>query len=136
MEQDQERLGMSNNVTIVTSPDDFLADGFRFMVVDLTETQTKIISDVLLELKFVGNIIVYFYKSTDPIEWFLDKKSKSDFIIFNAESNNELLIGYLAAQKNSHYFGILKTLSGANKSAIYSVEDIISLLTFRMENNG
>ena len=126
---------MSDNVIIVTSPDDFLADGFRFMVVDLDENQTKIISDALLELKSVGNIIVYFYKSTDSIEWFLDKKSKSDFLIFNADSNNDLLVGYLAAQKKSHYFGKLKTLFKANNSAIYSVQDVISLLTLRMENN-
>jgi hypothetical protein len=84
----------------------------------------------------MGDVIIYFYKSTDPIEWFLDKKSKTDFIIFNADSTNDLLIGYLAAQKKSYYFGTLKTLSKANKSAIYSIEDIISLLTFRMENNG
>lgn len=126
---------MSDNVIIVTAPDDFLADGFRFMIVDLDETQTKIVSDALLELKSVGNIVVYFYKTKDPIEWFLDKKSKSDFIIFNADSNNDILVGYLAAQKNSHYFGTLKTLAKANKSAIYSVEDITSLLTYRMENN-
>lgn len=126
---------MSDNVIIVTAPDDFLADGFRFMIVDLDETQTKIISDALLELKSVGNIIVYFYKTTESIEWFLDKKSKSDFIIFNANSSNDILVGYLVAQKNSHYFGTLKTLTKANNSAIYSVEDVISLLTFRMENN-
>lgn len=126
---------MSDNVIVVTAPDDFLADGFRFMVVDLDENQTKIISDALLELKSVGNIVVYFYKSSDPIEWFLDKKSKSDVIIFNADSHNDLLVGYLAAQKNSYYFGTLKTLAKANNSAIYSVEGIRSLLTLRMEDN-
>ncbi len=127
---------MSDNVIIVTSPDEYLADGFRFMIVDLDEVQTKMVSDALLHLKYSGTIIVYYYRSADPIEWFLDKKPKSDFIIFNAESDNDLLVGYLAAQKNSYYFGTLKTLSKANKSAIYSVEDITSSLTYRMENNG
>lgn len=126
---------MSDNVIIVTSPDEYLADGFRFMIVDLDEVQTKMVSDALLNLKYSGTVIVYFYRSTDPIEWFLDKKPKSDFIIFNAESNNDVLVGYLTAQKNSYYFGTLKTLSKANKSAIYSVEDITSSLTYRMENN-
>lgn len=126
---------MSDNVIIVTSPDDFLADGFRFMVVDLDENQNQTISTALLNLKNSGNIVVYSYRSTDPIEWFLDKKHKSDFIIFNADSNNDLLVGYLTAQKNSYYFGTLKTLSKANRSAIYSVEDVVNLITMKTEND-
>lgn len=126
---------MNEQVVIVTSPDDFIADGFRFMTVDLTEPQTTLVSDALLSLSKIGRIICYSYRSDDPIEWFLDKKSKCDFIVFNAESNNQLLIGYLAAHKHAFYMGVLKTLSKANKSAIYSVEDVVNLLTLRMRNN-
>lgn len=126
---------MSDHVVIVTPPDDYLADSFRFMIVDLTEEQTKIVSSALLTLNKVGHIVCYSFKSGDSIDWFLDKKAKSDFVIFNAESENHLLVGYLAAKKNSYYFGTLKTLAKANKSAIYSVDDVVNLLTIRMENN-
>jgi hypothetical protein len=126
---------MSDHVVIVTSPDDFLPDSFRFMLVDLNDDQTQLVSSALLKLNKVGNIVVYSYKSSDPIEWLLDKRVKSDFVIFNAESNNDILIGYLTAQKNSYYFGTLKTLAQANRSAIYSVEDVLNLITVRMENN-
>ncbi len=126
---------MSDHVVIVTPPDDFVPDSFRFMLVDLTEDQTQIISSALLKLNKVGNVVVYTYNSTNPIEWFLDKKPKSDFLIFNADSENDILVGYLAAQKHSYYFGKLKTLSSANRSAIYSVEDVVNLITIRMENN-
>jgi hypothetical protein len=126
---------MSDHVVIVTSPDDFVPDSFRFLVFDLTEDQTQIISESLLRLHKIGNVVVYSAKSTDPIEWILDKKLKSDFIIFNAESLDDVMVGYFTAQRNSYYFGILKKLNKINKSAIYSVEDVIELLTFRMENN-
>lgn len=126
---------MSDHVVIVTSPDDFLPDSFRFMLVDLNDDQTQLVSSALLKLNKVGNIVVYSYKSSDPIEWLLDKRVKSNFVIFNAESNNDILIGYLTAQKNSYYFGTLKTLAQANRSAIYSVEDVLNLITVRMENN-
>lgn len=126
---------MSDHVVIVTSPDDFLPDSFRFMLVDLNDDQTQLVSSALLKLNKVGNIVVYSYKSSDPIEWLLDKRVKSNFVIFNAESNNDILIGYLSAHKNSYYFGTLKTLAQANRSAIYSVEDVLNLITVRMENN-
>lgn len=126
---------MSDHVVIVTSPDDFLPDSFRFMLVDLNDDQTQLVSSALLKLNKVGNIVVYSYKSSDPIEWLLDKRVKSDFVIFNAESNNDILVGYLSAQKNSYYFGTLKTLAQANRSAIYSVEDVLNLITARMEND-
>ncbi len=135
MEQNQERLTVSERVIIVTAPDDFLPDSYRFMTVDLNETQTQVISSALLNLNSDKNIVVYLYKSTDPINWFLDKKPKSDLIIFNADSQNDLLVGYLTAQRNSYYFGTLKTLGDANKSAIYSEGDVLSLLTYKLEKD-
>ena len=126
---------MSDHVVIVTSPDDFLPDSFRFLIFDLTENQTQIISQSLLRLNKVGNIVVYSARSADPIDWISDKKLKSDFVIFNAESLDDVMVGYFGAQRNSYYFGTLKKLNKINKSAIYSVEDVVKLLTFRMENN-
>jgi hypothetical protein len=59
----------------------------------------------------------------------LDKKHKSDHIIFNADSTNDLIIGYMSAQANSSYFGTLKLLSKVAGSAIYSIEQCKDLLS-------
>ena len=126
---------MSERVILVTAPDDFLPDSYRFMAVDLNENQAQAFSSALLKLNYDKNIVVYLYKSTDPIDWFLDKKPKCDLIIFNAESTNDILVGYLAAQRNSYYFGTLKTLGNANKSAIYSEGDVLSLLTYKLDKD-
>ena len=57
-----------------------------------------------------------------------DKKHKSDIIIFNADSDNDIVVGYLAAQTNSYYFGNLKLLSTVNRSAIYNTDQLYDLL--------
>jgi hypothetical protein len=64
----------------------------------------------------------------------LDKKQKSDLILFNADSQNDILIGYLAAQKNSHYLGTLKSISRANARAIYASDDLKNLFTESLKN--
>jgi hypothetical protein len=126
---------MTEKVLIVTQPDDVVLDGFRLLLVDLDSEQTKIISDVLLEIKSPATIIAYMWGSNDDSYWLLDKKAKSNLIIFNANSQNELIVGYMAAQKNSHYFGILKILAQANAKAIYASEDCESLITFNLNNH-
>jgi hypothetical protein len=40
----------------------------------------------------------------------------------------ELIIGYIAAQPQSYYFGTLRDLHLANDRAIYNTNDILSLL--------
>ena len=113
---------MNSSVILVTTPDDTHLDGPRVLLVDLTPDQTKFISDALTELDYIGRIVLYVWNSGDSIEWLIDKKQKSDSIIFNASSENDLITGYLAAQCNSHYFGILKSIGLVNNSAIYSLE--------------
>ena len=61
---------------------------------------------------------------------------KSNFIIFNAESENQTLVGYLAAQKNSHYFGELKTLQKVNGSCIMDSYQLSDLLDKEISNHG
>lgn len=119
---------MADKAVVVTSPDDIHIDAYRILVAGLTPEQGKLISDVLLKIPYSGDVVLYYWEGND-VQWLLDKKHKSDLIIFNAEHSNELIVGYLAAQKNAHYFGILKSLSGANTKAIYSSEDLESLLT-------
>ena len=125
---------MTDKVIVATPPDDVFIDGFRLLLVDLDNAQSKIVSDTLLNLSLDSNVIVYLWTSSDPISWLLDKRSKSNLIIFNADSANELVVGYLSAQKKSHYFGNLKLLAGANSSVLYALEDCTNLIKSNIDN--
>jgi hypothetical protein len=117
-----------NKITLVTSPDDVPIDAFRILCVELTHDQSQMVSDAITRLEDVVDTVIYVWKMGDSVEWLLDKKPKSDIILFNAdiEFNGaiELITGYMAAQPNSYYFGLLKSLGNANKRDIY---DIVSL---------
>lgn len=124
---------MTDRVIIVTPPDDIEIDGIRILLVDLFQTQTQILSAAYNTLSTQHTIINYIWRNGDPVEWLINKKHRSDIVIFNADSNNELIVGYLAAQSNSYYFGNLKLLSSANTSAIYNDSqslDIIEKILF------
>lgn len=123
---------MADKVLVVTSPDDVLIDGYRILIAGLTPEQSKIVSDTLLKIKYSGNVILYLWDSGDE-NWLLDKKQKSNLIIFNADHENQSLVGYMTAQKNAHYFGYLKFLASANAKAIYASEDLETLLTLVFE---
>ena len=117
-----------DNILVVTPPDDIHTDGFRLLLVDLTADQSQIVSDSLLNLKSLPPTVVYSWKSDDLDEWLLQKKKKSDLIIFNAESSKHLLIGYLSAQINTYYFGTLRTLSTVNNRELLNTDQCIELL--------
>jgi hypothetical protein len=123
---------MSDKILVVTAPDDTLLQGIRILHVELTEEQSHIVSTALLNCTLPHTIINYVWKMGDPITWLLDKHPKCDVILFNADvSNNgaiELIIGYIAAQSRSYYFGTLRDLHLANDRAIYNTNDILSLL--------
>ena len=127
---------MTDKILVVTSPDDSLLDGIRILHVELTEEQRQLVSTAMLNTNTPCNIINYVWKMGDPISWLLDKHTKCDVILFNADvqSNGaiELIIGYIAAQPQSYYFGTLRDLHLANDRAIYNTDDILSLL----EKNG
>ena len=122
---------MTSKILVVTAPDDVLLDGIRILLLDLTPVQQQTVSTALLAFensKF--NVVNYVWKLGDSFDWMIDKKLKSDLIIFNADTDGtgELIVGYVAAQPNAHYFGNLKDLHKVNNRAIYSVEDIVALL--------
>ena len=119
---------MSDKVLLVTVPDDTAIDAIRILLVDLTPEHTQLISDALNEFTAIPNIVAYIWRTSDPVDWLLDKKHKSHSIIFNADSEDHMITGYMAAQSNSHYFGMLKTLRNVNNNAIYSVNDCVSLI--------
>jgi hypothetical protein len=117
-----------DNIIVVTPPDDIHHDGFRLLLVDLIPDQFQIVSDSLLNLKSLPNVVVYSWNSNDLDEWLLQKKKKSDLIIFNANSSSNLLIGYLAAQINTYYFGTLRSLSTVNNRELLNTDQCIEIL--------
>lgn len=119
---------MSDKVIIVTPPDDIQVDGLRILLVDLTPEQTNLISQSLTRLETIPTTITYVWNTSNDISWLLDKKHKSFLIFFNADSENDAIIGYMAAQANSYYFGNLKSLSQVNQNAIYDTEQIFNLM--------
>ena len=120
---------MTDKILVVTAPDDVSLDGIRILAVDLTQDQGQIVSNALLQLDNLNfNIINYVWNPGNDMVWLLDKKLKSDIIIFNADSMHNTITGYLSAFAKSYYFGTLKDLHLVNNRAIYSSEEIRFLL--------
>ena len=125
MEETQRKAAVNNNkITLVTFPDDVLHDGVRILIFDLTPAHTQLISGVLYNMKEIQNTVIYVSNGQDDTQWALDKKQKCSIILYNAESQNQTMVGYLTAQSNSYYFGELKTLSSVNNNKIISKEQI------------
>jgi hypothetical protein len=119
---------MTNQITLVSAPDDVLHDAVRLLLVDLTQEQTQAISEALMSIENIPATVIYVWSSQDSASWLIDKKLKSQLIIFNADSEKSEIVGYLSAQSNSCYFGFLKDLAVLNKRAIYSAEDLKEII--------
>jgi hypothetical protein len=120
---------MTNQITLVSAPDDILHDAVRILLVDLNQEQTQAISESLMAIEDIPSTVIYVWSNIDSIPWLIDKKLKSQLIIFNAASEKSEIVGYLAAQPNSFYFGFLKDLEVLNKRAIYSSDDLIGIIS-------
>ena len=125
---------MTDKVYLVTAPDDVLLDGVRMLLVDLTLEQTQMMSTALTQEDTTSTIIAYVWKNGDDADWLIDKKHKSDVIVFNADSENQTVSGYMAAQPNAHYFGTLKSLNNVNKSAIYNIDICVAIIDKSLRN--
>jgi hypothetical protein len=120
---------MTDRILVITAPDDAPLDGIRILAVNLTQEQGQIVSNALLQFdNFNVNVINYVWNTGEDVNWLLDKKVKSDVIIFNADVDDNTVTGYLSAQTKSCYFGTLKDLYLANDRAIYTIEDVLTLL--------
>lgn len=119
---------MENKVVLVTPPDDVLYDGFRLLLVSLTQEHTQIVSKTLYDIEELPNTIVYIYNPSDDTNWLFDKRLKADLIIFNADAADQALVGYLTSKSNAHYFGNQKTLQKIANSAIYDINDLRTLI--------
>jgi hypothetical protein len=131
---------MSDKILVVTPPDDTLINGIRILHVELNEEQSMIVSSALMNSNTQHTVVNYVWKMGDSVEWLMDKVIKSDFILFNADRPNngatELIIGYIAAQPNSYYFGTLRDLNLVNKSVIYNSDQIINILENHTNKNA
>jgi hypothetical protein len=131
---------MSDKILVVTPPDDTVINGVRILHVELNEEQSMIVSSALMNSNTQHTVVNYVWKMGDSVEWLMDKVIKSDFILFNADSPNngatELIIGYIAAQPNSYYFGNLRDLNLVNKSVIYNSDQIINILENHTNKNA
>jgi hypothetical protein len=112
-----------NNITLVTDPDDILVDAFRILCVNLTVDQTQFLSDIVNDMEYIIDTVVYVWNDGDDEKWLFDKKTKSNLIVFNASAECGEINGYLAAQPNSFYFGPLRNLSLVNIRDIYDATD-------------
>ena len=119
---------MNNKITIITAPDDILTDGVRILVYGLEKEQQLLISSIIYNLKDYKPTIIYVSNGQNDTEWVLDKKQKCSIIVFNAEAVDQTMIGYLAAQSNSYYFGELRTLKLANGNRIKSKEELTKIM--------
>lgn len=119
---------MKNKITIITPPDDVTEDGIRILVYGCKEEQTLLISSVIYEIKECKPTIIYVCNGQDNSEWALDKKLKCSIIVFNAEAEDQTMIGYLAGQTNSYYFGQLRTLNTVNSNRIDSKEQLTTII--------
>lgn len=126
---------MTDQVLIITEPDDTLLDSYRMLLVNLTPEQSQVVSASLLTMSLSRRVVLYSWNSTNTVAWLLDKKAKCDSILFNADSNNDIIVGYLAAQPNSYYFGDLKSLAGVNNSQLYAQQDCQELLEYMITKN-
>jgi hypothetical protein len=127
---------MTDKVFVVTAPDDVRLDGLRLLLINLKPEYTQIISDALAQIESSVNLIVYVAQTDKDINWFLEKKNMSDLMIFDANSEDQFIAGYLGAQPNSFYFGSLKYLSLINNSAIYDTTQVVELLEKSLKRYG
>ena len=124
---------MTSRIVLVTQPDDVFDLGKRILVADLSIEQSNELSEALKNLDTEDDIIVYKWMLGDDIKWCIDKIYKADLIFFNAESQNQTLSGFLAAQKNSAYFGNLMSLNSVNKSAVYDKDSCLNFLNQKLK---
>lgn len=119
---------MTDKILVVTDPDDIVVQGIRIVYVDLNHEQQAVISSALIQTLCAHTVINYIWKVGDSIEWLADKFIKSDLIIFNADSFNQVIVGWSAGYHKSYYFGTLKDLHTVNVRAIYNADDVLILL--------
>lgn len=129
---------MTPKILIVTPPDDTFVQGLRITHVNLSQTQSQIVSQGLLASQSTHSIINYVWHYSEPVAWLLNAAAKSDLIIFNADTDqyteSDMLIGYVAANPKSYYFGTLRDLHLANDRVLLNNDDVTNLVEAVLRN--
>ena len=120
---------MNNKIVLVTAPDDLLTDGVRLCLVNLNQDQLNMLTQVLSSLQTSVPVIAYIWNPKDPYDWFLDKKVKSDVILFNTQTHTQTLNGYLSAHTNCYYFGTLREVTHLYSKEITSTEQLSAIVS-------
>lgn len=115
---------MTSKIIMVTDPDDSQASAMRITLVSLSIEQENLVSAVLQNSDLSCDIILYIWQYGNSVNWLLDKRNKSDLVIFNADMYNQTVCGFLSAFKNSYYFGTIKDIDIYNSNCLQSKEDI------------
>lgn len=132
-ESKESQRTMTEKILVVNSPDDVFDDGFRILAVDLDRNQSELISSNLLEIA-KNKIILYTWMHLESTAWLLDKKNKSDIIIFNAESVNQYIVGYMSAQPDAYYFGTLRDLNIVNNNILLNKDSSLDMINHYLGN--
>jgi hypothetical protein len=126
---------MSDKILLVTEPDDSLLEGIRIFLFDLDPEQYAIFSLSILDFDSVPLTVVYNSSVSTNTTWIIDKILKSDLIVFNANSLNQQIVGYLSAKPESYYFGELRELSLINNSKIFDQHQLKDILEKKFNSN-
>jgi hypothetical protein len=132
------RKKMTDRILIVTAPDDILQSGIRIANINLTEPQSQMISQALMQSTLPHTIINYVWNWGDSKLWLFDKIPKTDLILFNADCDTgaAMITGWICADPRSYYFGNLRDLNIINDRVLYTSDDILKLLEKIVKSNG
>lgn len=119
---------MSEKIIVVTPPDDIWDDAERITLVDLNPEQSKTISDIITSVDITSNIVIYNFQHLNDEQWLVDKIQKSQLVFYNAESDNQLLVGYLLNNKNAYSLGVRRGLDFVNNRKILEQQEIRTMI--------
>jgi hypothetical protein len=117
-----------NKVYLVTAPDDVTYDSKKIICVGLDDTQREIVSQTLQRFKSMPTTVLYIWNNGESREWLLDKKQKCNIIIFNANNEDQSLVGYFAAHDNAFYMGEIGYLSRVNNKVVHDADELHKLI--------
>jgi hypothetical protein len=119
---------IGNKLLLITPPDDIDTDGLRILLVGISHDKTNLISSALTQLPKIPNTVLYMWAPGNDMKWLIDKKNKSQLIIYDVDNLPGELTGYFSAQINSYYFGHLRDLDIINNNSILDVNQCYELL--------
>jgi hypothetical protein len=119
---------VNNKIFVITAPDDVEYDALCIAAVGLSPEQSEALSNVLKSIDIDRDINLYVYNVWDDIKWIIDKSAKADLIFANAGADDQQLIGFLAAKRQTHLFGESTLGQALNKEQVFSQQQIEQII--------